>query len=85
MHCVNKENQPGFYGPTSRYYGTVEQQGRLALHLHMLLWIKGNLNLEDMRMRILNEDSVWRTKVLNWLERCHVGEFIYSTHADVLE
>ena len=82
---VNKESQPGFYGPTSGYYGTVEQQGRLALHLHMLLWIKGNLNPEDMRSRILNEDSVWHAKVLDWLERCHIGEFINGTHADVLE
>ena len=82
---VNKEDhQPGFYGPTSGYYGTVEQQGRLALHLHMLLWIRGNLNPEDMRKRILNEDSVWRTKVLDWLERCHVGEFINGTFADVI-
>jgi hypothetical protein len=34
----------GFYGQTSGYYGTVEQQGRLTLHLHLLLWIKGSLN-----------------------------------------
>jgi len=26
VHCVNKENQLGFYGPTSGFYGTVEQQ-----------------------------------------------------------
>ena len=56
---VNKENQPGFYGPTSGYYGTVKKQARLALHLHMLLWTKGNLNPEDMRTKIINEDSVW--------------------------
>jgi len=24
----------GLYGDTSSYYGTVEQQGRLTLHLH---------------------------------------------------
>jgi hypothetical protein len=29
----------GLYGETSGYYRTVEQQGRLTLHLHMLLWI----------------------------------------------
>ena len=29
----------GLYGDTSAYYGTVEQQGRLTLHLHLLLWI----------------------------------------------
>ena len=27
----------GLYGDTAGYYGTVEQQGRLTLHLHMLL------------------------------------------------
>ena len=33
-------NHPGLYGDTSVYYGTVEQQGRLTLHMHMLLWIR---------------------------------------------
>ena len=33
---------PGLFGDTCAYYGTVEQQGRLALHLHLLLWIKGS-------------------------------------------
>ena len=28
-------DHPGIYGDTSSYYGTVEQQGRLTLHLHM--------------------------------------------------
>ena len=27
----------GLYGDTEAYYGTVEQQGRLTLHLHLLL------------------------------------------------
>lgn len=29
-------NQPGLYGKTAGYYGTVEQQGRLTLHLHAI-------------------------------------------------
>ena len=29
----------GVFGPTNAHYGTVEQQGRLTLHLHLLLWI----------------------------------------------
>ena len=37
-------NHPGIYGNTAGYYGTVEQQGRLTLHLHMLLFIKGALS-----------------------------------------
>ena len=31
------ENHPGLYGNTNAYYGTVEQQGRLTLHMHMLI------------------------------------------------
>src|SRR5882762_8690822 len=33
-------DHPGIYGDTAAYYGTVEQQGRLTLHMHMLLWIR---------------------------------------------
>ena len=77
------ENRQGFYGPTSGYYGTVEQQGRLTLHMHMLLWIAGNINPEEMRAKILNEDSEWRKSLLSWLEKCHSGDFLSGTHGDV--
>ena len=30
-------DRPGLYGETARYYGTVEQQGHLTLHLHTLV------------------------------------------------
>ena len=68
-----KKNQQGYYGLTSGYYGTVEKQGRLTLHLHMLLWIKGNLNPEDMRKRILAEDFIWHKKMLDWLEHNNIA------------
>jgi hypothetical protein len=55
---VNRSDKSGFYGTTSGYYGTVEQQGRLTLHLHMPLWILGNLNPEDVREKILGDNSV---------------------------
>jgi hypothetical protein len=41
----------GLYGDANAYYGTVEQQGRLTLHLHMLIWLQGNLTPQDMRKR----------------------------------
>jgi hypothetical protein len=37
-------NHSGLYGDTSAYYGAVEQQGRLTLHMHLLLWIRGALS-----------------------------------------
>ena len=75
----------GFYGNTSGYYGTVEQQGRLTLHLHMLLWIKGSLNPQDMREKILKSDSTWQKKLIDWLENCHTGDFLTGTYTDVNE
>jgi hypothetical protein len=32
------------YGKRAGYYGTVEQQGQLTLHLHIILWIKNALS-----------------------------------------
>ena len=82
---VGNMQRDGFYGPTSGYYGTVEQQGRLTLHLHMLLWIRGNLNPEELRAKIMSKDSTWRQKIISWLERCHNGDFLTGSHAAVLE
>ena len=80
---VRTDKREGFYGHTSGYYGTVEQQGRLTLHLHMLLWIAGNMNPEDLRARILEESSAWRQKLISWLDRCHSGDFLSGTHTEV--
>jgi hypothetical protein len=41
-------DHPGIYGDTSSYYGTVEQQGCLTLHLHMLLCIRGALTPQEI-------------------------------------
>jgi hypothetical protein len=42
------QKHPGVFGETSDYYGTVEQQGRLTLHLHMLIWIKSALSPQEI-------------------------------------
>jgi Helitron helicase-like domain at N-terminus/PIF1-like helicase len=66
----------GVYGKTAGYYGTVEQQGRLTLHLHMLLWICGTCSPEEARLQILDPDSKFRSKLIEYLESCHAGDFI---------
>jgi hypothetical protein len=40
--------ETGLYGDACAYYGRVEQ-GRLTLHLHMLIWLRGNLTPQEMR------------------------------------
>ena len=75
----------GLYGDTAGYYGTVEQQGRLTLHLHMLLWIKGYLNPQELREKIMNNEKAWQCRLYEYLESCHSGEFITGSHAEVSE
>jgi len=62
------ENHPGLYGNTSAYYGTVEQQGRLTLHMHMLLWLKDALSPQEIRERILDPTSEFQHKMVEYLE-----------------
>src|SRR5882757_5402439 len=66
----------GLYGDTSGYYGTVEQQGWLTLHLHMLVWIKGAHSPEEMRNRIKDPESEFCQSLIKYLESCHAGEFL---------
>ena len=75
----------GLYGETCGYYGTVEQEGRLTLHLHMLLWIQGSLSPEEIRSRILKPDSDFRRKLVEYLESSHAGEFLDADREDVEE
>jgi len=51
------EKHCGFYGETEAYYSTVEQQERLTLHLHMLLWIKNALSPQDIQDKIMDPES----------------------------
>ena len=67
---------PGLYGNTSGYYGTVEQQGRLTLHLHLLLWIHGALSLQEIRDRLMSEDSEFQHELTEYLDSVHQGDFI---------
>ena len=79
---VEKDHH-GLYGETAGYYGTVEQQGRLMLHLHMLLWIRGSLSPDELRSRILDPDSDFRRKLVEYLENAHAGDFLLKNKADV--
>ena len=67
---------PGIYGDTSAYYGTVEQQGRLTLHLHLLLWLKGNLTPQEIRDRLHDPSSNFQTRMISYLESVHTGDFV---------
>ena len=62
-----EQDHTGIYGDTSAYYGTVEQQGRLTLHLHLLLWISGSLTPQEIRDKIMDVDSDFQKKMVKYL------------------
>ncbi|KAL1711809.1 hypothetical protein EV715DRAFT_159196, partial [Schizophyllum commune] len=66
----------GLYGPTSAYYGAVEQQGRLTLHLHTMLWIRGAPSPQAIRDRLLSGDTSFETEMIRYLEEMQTGQFL---------
>lgn len=74
----------GLYGDTSAYYGTVEQQGRLTLHLHMLIWIKGSPSPDDARHRIMDTESDFQKTMVEYLEAAYQGDFITGDKEKVI-
>ncbi|KZT18051.1 hypothetical protein NEOLEDRAFT_1028074, partial [Neolentinus lepideus HHB14362 ss-1] len=73
----------GLYGKTSAYYGTVKQQGRLTLHLHLLLWITSSMSPQEIRNRMMDSHSEFQKKMIEYLESVHQGEFLDKDMLDV--
>jgi hypothetical protein len=76
-------NHAGLYGDTSGYYGTVEQQGRLTLHLHLLLWISGSLTSQEIRDKIMDVNSDFQKRLVEYLESLCVGQFMTGSKSEV--
>jgi Helitron helicase-like domain at N-terminus/PIF1-like helicase len=77
------ELHPGLYGKTSAYYGTVEQQGRLTLHMHMMLWIEGAISPQKIREKLMSKDSEFEEALKRYLESVHAGEFMTGSMEEV--
>jgi len=77
------ELHPGLYGKTSAYYGTVEQQGRLTLHIHMMLWIEGAMSPQKIREKLMSKDSEFEEALKRYLEGAHAGEFMTGSMEEV--
>ena len=85
-HCLGIGSElPGLFGDTEAYYGTVEQQGRLTLHLHLLLWIQNSMSPSQIRTTLTDETSAFWAELSAYLEACHQGEFMTGTHDEVRE
>jgi hypothetical protein len=76
------QKHPGIFGNTSAYYGTVEQQGCLTLHLHMLIWIKNALSPQEVQDQIMDQSSDFQQRMVQYIESVCKGEFINAGMSD---
>ena len=53
-------------GPVKAYFGTVENQGRGSLHLHMLIWLDHDYTPAQLREKI--KDEQFRNNLKDYLE-----------------
>lgn len=73
----------GIFGKPSSYYGSVEQQGRMTLHLHILIWIANALSPQAIRDRLMSEDGEFQRRLVEYIESCQIGEFLTGTKEEV--
>lgn len=58
--------EQGLLGPIKAYFGTVENQGRGSLHLHILMWLDHELMPSQLKASVQNEE--FRNGLLCYLE-----------------
>ncbi|KAJ7157743.1 hypothetical protein C8R46DRAFT_818648, partial [Mycena filopes] len=64
------DEEGGVLGVVKAYYGTVEAQGRGTLHCHMMVWVAGALNPNEIKDKVLeNGGNVeFQKRLINFLE-----------------
>ncbi|KAJ3559445.1 hypothetical protein NM688_g341 [Phlebia brevispora] len=68
-------DEGGVLGHVSGYYGCVEAQGRGTLHCHMLVWLEGALNPNEIRDRIMSGDVEFGARLLEYLDDSISNQF----------
>ena len=66
-HPHKQTSESGIFGLVKGYYGCIEAQGRGTLHCHMLVWLEGGLNLDEIKQHVLQDES-FKTQILNFME-----------------
>ncbi|THU76714.1 hypothetical protein K435DRAFT_591017, partial [Dendrothele bispora CBS 962.96] len=64
---TGKNIDGGILGIVKAYYGCVEAQGRGSLHCHLLVWVEGGLNPNDLKDRVL-KDEEFKSRLIDFLE-----------------
>jgi Helitron helicase-like domain at N-terminus len=64
---ATKIDDLGIVGDVSNYFGVVETNDRGMLHLHGLVWLRGNMAFTSLRERLQN-DSGFAARMVRYLE-----------------
>ena len=62
------DDRGGILGPVKSYFGCVEAQGRGSLHCHMVIWLHGALNPNEIQQRILSGDKAFADRLAQFLD-----------------
>ncbi|EMD32490.1 hypothetical protein CERSUDRAFT_21875, partial [Gelatoporia subvermispora B] len=66
---AQKDAEGGILGVVKSYFGCVEAQGRGSLHCHMVVWVEGGLNPNEMRERIRGDTTAeFQRRLLAFLD-----------------
>ena len=58
----------GILGLVKAYYGCVEAQGRGTLHCHMMIWLEGGLNPNEIKERVIDKGDVeFKNRLIQFL------------------
>ena len=59
----------GILGLVKAYYGCVEAQGRGTLHCHMMIWLEGGLNPNEIKERVIDKGDVeFKNRLIQFLD-----------------
>ncbi|KAJ3537287.1 hypothetical protein NM688_g6714 [Phlebia brevispora] len=58
----------GILGHVKSFYGCVESQGRGTLHCHMVIWVEGGLDPNQIRDRVLAGDNEFAANLIQFLD-----------------
>lgn len=67
-HDLHDPANEGILGAVNSYYGCVEAQGRGTLHCHMLVWLEGALNCEEIRDRVQGGNIDFQRRLVEFLD-----------------
>jgi len=64
-----KNMEGGILGLVKAYYGCVEAQGRGTLHCHMMIWLEGGLNPNEIKERVIDKGDIeFRDRLIQFLD-----------------